>query len=156
MKRILAVTIAALLLGSAALAQDTGGDKRKTAESKAVQKSQKTDAQAAGKKTSSTRAVPQANPFPTKKPSDKVALNPQPLPPGAKKASTSPESKVALNPQPLPPGAKKGPTSPESKVALNPQPLPPKAQTASQKKSTSTAKSGKKSPSPGTSSSTPK
>jgi len=38
----------------------------------------------------------------------KVALNPQPLPPG---------SQVMINPQPLPPGGF---------VMLNPQPLPPR------------------------------
>ncbi|HEX7287486.1 MAG TPA: hypothetical protein VF532_14965 [Candidatus Angelobacter sp.] len=166
MKKILAVATMMTLLGSVVLAQNTGGDKKKTAtESKAVQKTEP-----------KTIAAPQANPFPTKKPAEKtalnpqplppgkkaststeskVALNPQPLPPGAKKTSASPESKVALNPQPLPPGAKKGTASPEGKVALNPQPLPPKAQTASQKKGT-TAKSGKKSSSSGSGSSTPK
>jgi len=42
-----------------------------------------------------------------------VALNPQPIPPGAK------INLVALNPQPLPPKAT------VDFVALNPQPLPP-------------------------------
>lgn len=45
---------------------------------------------------------------------DKVALNPQPLPPKWLKDA------VALNPQPLPPKDPSGP------VSLNPQPLPPK------------------------------
>ena len=45
---------------------------------------------------------------------DKVALNPQPLPPKSLKDA------VALNPQPLPPN------DPLATVALNPQPLPPK------------------------------
>lgn len=54
-------------------------------------------------------------------------------------------SKVALNPQPLPPGpqATGKKTSAESKVALNPQPLPPKVQKTSQKK-TAPAATGKK------------
>lgn len=55
----------------------------------------------------------------------KVALNPQPLPPGKMKQNTSAASKVALNPQPLPPGKANQNTSAASKVALNPQPLPP-------------------------------
>lgn len=147
MKKLLVVATTMMLLGSAVLAQNTGGDKNKKTptETKAVQKTE-----------AKTGAVPQANPFPTKKPSDKVALNPQPLPPGAKKTSASPESKVALNPQPLPPGAKKGPTSPESKVALNPQPLPPKTKATSQKKGTTAAKSKKSSPNTGAGTTTPK
>ena len=49
----------------------------------------------------------------------RVALNPQPLPP------------VALNPQPLPPAARPALNpQPEPPGALNPQPLPPKAVTA--------------------------
>ncbi len=63
----------------------------------------------------------------TASPASKVALNPQPLPPGERKAGGDPASKVALNPQPLPPKqAKVGSTSTASKVSLNPQPLPPK------------------------------
>jgi len=63
----------------------------------------------------------------TASPASKVALNPQPLPPGERKAGGDPASKVSLNPQPLPPKqAKVGSTSAASKVSLNPQPLPPK------------------------------
>jgi hypothetical protein len=58
---------------------------------------------------------------------NRVAINPQPLPPGGDPYSAaSLFDKVALNPQPLPPGP--DPYSPASqldKVALNPQPLPP-------------------------------
>lgn len=58
----------------------------------------------------------------------KVALNPQPLPPGSMHSNTSAASKVELNPQPLPPAARTiGHASAVSKVALNPQPLPPGA-----------------------------
>jgi len=60
-------------------------------------------------------------------PASKVSLNPQPLPPGERKAGADPASKVSLNPQPLPPKQGKiGSTSAASKVSLNPQPLPPK------------------------------
>jgi hypothetical protein len=64
----------------------------------------------------------------TKTPSaaSKVSLNPQPLPPGERKAGGDPASKVSLNPQPLPPGERKAGGDPASKVSLNPQPLPPK------------------------------
>ena len=81
----------------------------------------------------------------TASPASKVALNPQPLPPGERKAGGDPASKVALNPQPLPPKqGKVGSTSRASKVSLNPQPLPPKVgSNATQKVSTSN-KAGKK------------
>src|SRR5712672_610226 len=62
----------------------------------------------------------------TASPASKVALNPQPLPPGERKAGGDPASKVALNPQPLPPKERKAGGDPASKVSLNPQPLPPK------------------------------
>jgi len=63
----------------------------------------------------------------TASPASKVALNPQPLPPGERKAGGDPGSKVSLNPQPLPPKQGTiGSTSAASKVSLNPQPLPPK------------------------------
>jgi hypothetical protein len=66
----------------------------------------------------------------TASPASKVSLNPQPLPPGERKAGGDPASKVSLNPQPLPPKqAKVGSTSATSKVSLNPQPLPPKVAT---------------------------
>jgi len=73
-------------------------------------------------------------------PISKVALNPQPLPPGKQKTADitmrkaggqqqelnvqpqSPGKKVELNPQPLPPRVN---SNALSKVALNPQPLPP-------------------------------
>jgi hypothetical protein len=57
------------------------------------------------------------------------ALNPQPLPPGMKAAS----SKVQVNPQPLPPGTQNVNQNlkPGSKVELNPQPYPPKVQNQS-------------------------
>src|SRR5712672_859369 len=86
----------------------------------------------------------------TASPASKVALNPQPLPPGERKAGGDPASKVALNPQPLPPKqAKVGSASIASKVSLNPQPLPPKVgSTATQKVSTSN-KAGKKIMTPG-------
>jgi hypothetical protein len=62
----------------------------------------------------------------TASPASKVALNPQPLPPGERKSGGDPASKVALNPQPLPPKqGKVGTTSAASKASLNPQPLPP-------------------------------
>ena len=74
----------------------------------------------------------------TASPDSKVALNPQPLPPGERKAGGDPASKVALNPQPLPPKERKAGGDPASKVSLNPQPLPPKAgSNATQKVSTS-------------------
>ena len=86
----------------------------------------------------------------TASPASKVALNPQPLPPGERKAGGDPASKVSLNPQPLPPKqGKVGSTSTASKVSLNPQPLPPKVgSTATQKVSTSN-KAGKKIMTPG-------
>jgi hypothetical protein len=66
----------------------------------------------------------------TASPASKVALNPQPLPPGERKAGGDPASKVSLNPQPLPPKqGTVGSTSAASKVSLNPQPLPPKQAT---------------------------
>src|SRR5258707_14849144 len=56
-----------------------------------------------------------------------------------KNKTASPASKVALNPQPLPPGERKAGGDPASKVSLNPQPLPPRERTtATQKASTST------------------
>src|SRR5258707_10155049 len=86
----------------------------------------------------------------TASPASKEALNPQPLPPGERKAGGDPASKVSLNPQPLPPKqGKVGSTSTASKVSLNPQPLPPKVgSTATQKVSTSN-KAGKKIMTPG-------
>jgi hypothetical protein len=66
-----------------------------------------------------------------------------------KSKTASPASKVALNPQPLPPGERKAGGDPASKVSLNPQPLPPKVgSTATQKVSTSN-KAGKKIMTPG-------
>jgi len=61
-------------------------------------------------------------------PLDKIALNPQPLPPkeGLVAASTRWDA-VAINPQPLPPKESLvGASHPWDAVALNPQPLPPK------------------------------
>ncbi len=73
-------------------------------------------------------------------PISKVALNPQPLPPGAGKAANAADQ-TAVNPQPRPAAAiivrKAGerqqgyelnpqPLRPGTKVELNPQPLPPK------------------------------
>lgn len=52
----------------------------------------------------------------------KVALNPQPLPPRWL-SPYSPAGKVMLNPQPPPPRTSGGPFD---KVLLNPQPLPPR------------------------------
>src|SRR6266853_5392093 len=77
----------------------------------------------------------------TASPASKVALNPQPLPPGERKAGGDPASKVSLNPQPLPPKERKaGGESAESKVALNPQPEPPGVQSANKKKNVDAGK----------------
>ena len=125
MKKQLTVAIAAIVFLGAAYAQDTGGDKNKTA--KTAQKS-----------TLKANAELNPQPLPPGKKvttSEKAALNPQPLPPGKKASSkkVSSAEKVSLNPQPLPPGASKT-VSAEDKVALNPQPLPPKVQKSSAKK----------------------
>jgi hypothetical protein len=79
----------------------------------------------------------------------KVALNPQPLPPGERKAGGDPASKVSLNPQPLPPGERKAGGDPASKVSLNPQPLPPKVGSSATQKTSTSNKAGKKIMTPG-------
>jgi hypothetical protein len=80
----------------------------------------------------------------------KVALNPQPLPPGERKAGGDPASKVSLNPQPLPPKqGQVGSTSAASKVSLNPQPLPPKVGSSATQKTSTSNKAGKKVMTPG-------
>src|SRR6267154_2650106 len=84
----------------------------------------------------------------TASPASKVALNPQPLPPGERKAGGDPASKVALNPQPLPPKERKAGGDPASKVALNPQPLPPKAGSNATQKVSGSNKADKKVVSP--------
>jgi len=104
MKRTLAIAFTLLLTAGLALAQASGDSEKKT--EKQHKKS--------GKATSA----------------DKVSLNPQPLPPGERKAGGDPASKVELNPQPLPPKERKAGGDPASKVELNPQPLPPKERKA--------------------------
>src|SRR6266853_5989209 len=124
MNKIFAIAFTLLLTSGLALAQTSGDREKKTA------KEQK-------KSTTAT-------------PADKVALNPQPLPPKERKAGGDPASKVALNPQPLPPKERKaGGESAESKVALNPQPEPPGVQSANKKKNVDAGK--KKTPAPATS-----
>ncbi|HEV7674925.1 MAG TPA: hypothetical protein VGQ12_10380 [Candidatus Angelobacter sp.] len=83
-------------------------------------------------------------------PASKGALNPQPLPPKERKAGGDPASKVALNPQPLPPKERKAGGDPASKVSLNPQPLPPKAGSNATQKVSTPSKTDKKVVSPGT------
>jgi hypothetical protein len=138
MRRILAFTTVMLLVAGTAFAQ---GDRSKTTTSTSIvtRKTQNTNATTGAKTGSSSNkktVVPQAQPFPTRRPADKVELNPQPLPPGGKQKTSqnvSAGSKVSLNPQPLPPGGKQKTSqnvSAGSKVSLNPQPLPPKVQTS--------------------------
>ena len=57
---------------------------------------------------------------------NRVALNPQPLPPrpGDPVKRFLPGSRVMLNPQPLPPRIAR--VLPGSQLMLNPQPLPPR------------------------------
>ena len=120
MKRTLAIAFTLLLTAGLALAQASGDSEKKT--EKQHKKS--------GKATST----------------DKVSLNPQPLPPGERKAGGDPASKVELNPQPLPPKERKAGGDPASKVELNPQPEPPGVQSTNKKKNVDTGK--KKTPAP--------
>jgi len=114
MKKLFAIAFTLLLAASLSWAQASGADKTPPADKKVT-------------KTSSAES--------------KVALNPQPLPPGEKSKTTSAADKVSLNPQPLPPKERKaGGEQAESKVALNPQPEPPGATTSAKKKSAAAGK----------------
>jgi hypothetical protein len=90
MKKLLTLAAVTLLAASLSNAQTTG-DKN--------QSSTKTASKTTQVKTGAQKG----------KPGEKVALNPQPLPPKvARGQKSSPENRVALNPQPLPPGVARG------------------------------------------------
>ncbi|HEY5028303.1 MAG TPA: hypothetical protein VIK39_07830 [Candidatus Angelobacter sp.] len=148
MNKRFALAFALLLGASLSFAQATGGSNSKTAPD---------SRKAAGKATSEQSKValnPQPLPPGERKaggdPASKVSLNPQPLPPKqGKVGSTSAASKVSLNPQPLPPGERKAGGDPASKVSLNPQPLPPKVGSSATQKTSISNKAGKKIMTPG-------
>ena len=91
MKKAFALALTLLLGAGLSLAQASGDSASKTAP----------DTKKGGKKATSK---------------DKVALNPQPEPPGVAQSKTStPGEKVSLNPQPLQPKDKSKTSVPESK-----------------------------------------
>lgn len=128
MKKLFAIAFTVLLAASLSWAQATSGTDTTAEAGKKVTKT----SSAKGKTSAESKVALNPQPLPpgakskTVSPADKVSLNPQPLPPKERKAGGDPASKVELNPQPLPPGAKTKTVSPADKVSLNPQPLPPK------------------------------
>ncbi len=148
MNKRFALALTLLLGASLSFAQANGGSDSKTAPA---------NKKTTGKATSAQSKValnPQPLPPGERKaggdPASKVSLNPQPLPPKQGKVdSTSAANKVSLNPQPLPPGERKAGGDPASKVSLNPQPLPPKAGSSATQKTSTSNKAGKKIMTPG-------
>ncbi|HEX4602961.1 MAG TPA: hypothetical protein VH724_03135 [Candidatus Angelobacter sp.] len=133
MKKLFALACTVLLGAGMSLAQATSDGAGKPAP----------DTKKGGKKATSKDKValnPQPEPpgvgqSKTVTPGEKVSLNPQPLPPKQATGGASAADKVSLNPQPLPPKqGKGGATSSASKVSLNPQPEPPGVQATSKQK----------------------
>ena len=122
MKKLFTFVLTMLLTAGVVMAQ-TSGDTG--AGAKADKKITKTPS-AASKVSLNPQPLPPGERKAGGDPASKVSLNPQPLPPGERKAGGDPGSKVSINPQPLPPGERKAGGDPASKVSLNPQPLPPK------------------------------
>jgi len=137
MKKLFAIAFTLLLTASLSWAQENTAEAGKKVTKTSSPKS---------KTSAESKVALNPQPLPpgktkTVSPADKVSLNPQPLPPKERKAGgEQAESKVALNPQPLPPGAKSKTVSPADKVSLNPQPLPPRVTPNAKKKSTDTGK----------------
>src|SRR6266853_6655894 len=145
MKKLFAIAFTLLLAASLSWAQASGTDKTPPADKKVTKTSS-----AESKVALNPQPLPPGEKSKTTSAADKVSLNPQPLPPKERKAGGDPASKVALNPQPLPPKERKaGGEQTESKVALNPQPEPPGVQSANKKKNVDAGK--KKTPAPATS-----
>lgn len=138
MKKLFTFVLTMLLTAGVVMAQASGDT---GAGAKADKKITKTPS-AASKVSLNPQPLPPGERKAGGDPGSKVSINPQPLPPGERKAGGDPASKVSLNPQPLPPKqGKTGSASAESKVALNPQPEPPGVQSSAKKK---TAAAGKK------------
>src|SRR5437016_2253981 len=136
MKKLFAIAFTLLLTGSLSWAQASGADKTPPADKKVTKTSS-----AESKVALNPQPLPPGEKSKTTSAADKVSLNPQPLPPKERKAGGDPASKVALNPQPLPPNERKaGGEQAESKVALNPQPEPPGATASTKKKSSAAGK----------------
>jgi hypothetical protein len=146
MKKLFTLAFMLLLMAGASMSQTPTDSLSKTSQNGKKSKT----ASPASKVALNPQPLPPGERKAGGDPASKVALNPQPLPPKERKAGGDPASKVALNPQPLPPKERKAGGDPASKVSLNPQPLPPKAgSNATQKVSTSN-KADKKVVSPGT------
>jgi hypothetical protein len=134
MKKLFTLAFMLLLMAGASMSQTPTDSLSKTSQKGKKSKT----ASPASRVALNPQPLPPGERKPGGDPASKVALNPQPLPPKERKAGGDPASKVALNPQPLPPKERKAGGDPASKVSLNPQPLPPKAgSNATQKVSTS-------------------
>ncbi len=137
MKKLFTFVLSVLLSAGVVMAQASGDA---GAGAKADKKITKTPS-AASKVSLNPQPLPPGERKAGGDPASKVSINPQPLPPGERKAGGDPASKVSLNPQPLPPKqGKTGSTSAESKVALNPQPEPPGVQSSAKKKNAAAGK----------------